>query len=55
MARAQKERAEQEPKQVLKVRVIHVGLDDRELLPKPQTISWRGGVTEIVHVAGSSQ
>jgi hypothetical protein len=54
VVRAQLERAEREPGQVLRIQIIHVGLDDKEPLPQPQTIPWRGGVTEIVHVAGSS-
>lgn len=53
MARAQLERAEREPTQVLRIRVIHVGLDSKELLPRPQRLPWQGGVTEIIHVAGS--
>jgi hypothetical protein len=54
MARAQLERAEREPAQVLRVRVIHVGLDRNEPLRQPQRFPWQGGVTEIIHVAGSS-
>ncbi len=54
MARAQLECAEREPKQVLRIRVIHVGLDSKEPLPQRQKLSWQGGVTEITHVAGSS-
>jgi hypothetical protein len=53
MARAQLEPAEREPTQVLRIRVIHVGLDSKEPLPQPQRIPWQGGVTEIIHVAGS--
>ena len=51
---AQLKRAEQDPRQVLRIQIIHVGLNDKEPLLQPQTIPWRGGVTEIVHVAGSS-
>jgi hypothetical protein len=54
IARAQLERAEREPTQVLRIRVIHVGLDSKERLPQPQKFRWQGGVTEIIHVAGSS-
>jgi hypothetical protein len=54
MARAQLERAEREPRQVLRIRIIHVGLDSKEPLPQPQTVPWQGGVTEIIHVAGDS-
>lgn len=54
MARAQLESAEREPRQVLRVQIIHIGLDDKERLPQSRTILWQGGVTEIVHIAGSS-
>lgn len=52
MARAQLERAEREPAQVLRIRVIHVGHDSKEPLPQSQRFPWQGGVTEIIHVAG---
>lgn len=52
-ARAQLERLNQ-PKEILRVRVIHVGHDGKEPLPPPQRHRWTGGVTEIIHVAGSS-
>jgi hypothetical protein len=54
MARAQLECAEREPRQVLRIRVIHIGLDSKEPLPQSQKFRWQGGVTEIIHVAGSS-
>ena len=54
MARAHLERAEWEPGQTLRIRVVRVGGDSKEPLPPPQTIPWQGGVTEIIHLAGSS-
>jgi hypothetical protein len=58
MARAQLERAEREPRQVLRIRIIHVGLDSKEPLPQPQTVPWQGGERKsstspvTVHEAG---
>ncbi len=54
VVRAQLERARREPRQELRVQIIHIGLDDKEPLPQSQTIPWQGGVTEITHVAGSN-
>ncbi len=54
VARAQLARAEREPRQVLRVQVIHIGLDNKEPLPQSQTIPWQGGTTEIIHIAGSN-
>jgi hypothetical protein len=53
MARAQIERTEQ-PKALLRVRIIYIGRDGKELLPSPRRIPREGGATEIIHVAGSS-
>jgi hypothetical protein len=54
MARAQLERSERKPGQVLRIRVIHIGVDSIEPLPQAQTYPWQGGVTEIIHTADSS-
>jgi len=51
-ARVQLERSK-EPKEVIRVRVVHVGDDGKEPLPPSQRHRWTGGVTEIIHVAGS--
>jgi|HubBroStandDraft_4_1064222.scaffolds.fasta_scaffold487713_2 hypothetical protein len=36
------------------VRIEHIGHDQKDSLPPPRRIVWEHGVTEIVHVAGSS-
>jgi hypothetical protein len=54
VVRAQLERAEREPSELLKVEIVHIGFDDKEPLPQSRTIPWQGGVTEIIHIAGSS-
>ena len=51
-ARVQIERSK-EPKEVIRVRVIHVGHDGKEPLPPSQRLPWNGGITEIVHIASS--
>jgi hypothetical protein len=50
-ARAQLERVKQGPEEVISIRVVYIGYDGKEPLPSPQRIPWKGGVTEIVHVA----
>ena len=52
-ARVQIERSKQ-PREVIRVRVIHIGHDGKEPLLPPQKFPWKGGVTEIVHTAGSN-
>jgi hypothetical protein len=49
-ARAQLERVKQ-GRETISIRVVYIGYDGQEPLPPPQTIPWKGGVTEIVHVA----
>lgn len=52
-ARVQLERSKQ-PKEVIRVRIIHVGHNGKEPLPPSKSISWQGGITEIVHVSGGN-
>jgi hypothetical protein len=51
-ARVQFELAEREPEAFIRLRVIHVGHDGKEPLPASRRVPWRGGVTEIIHLAG---
>lgn len=54
-ARAMMERIQTaRKKNVILVRIEHIGHDGKEPLPLSQRIPWEGGVTEIIHVAGSS-
>jgi len=41
-------------KNVIAVRIEHIGHDGKEPLPLSQRIPWGGGVTEIIHVPGGS-
>jgi hypothetical protein len=45
-------RTDQE-KSVILVRIEHIGHDGKEPLPSVQRILSEGGITEIIHVAGS--
>jgi hypothetical protein len=49
-ARAQLEWAK--PEIVLRVRIVHIGHDGTTPLPVAQHIVWKGGASQIVHVAG---
>jgi hypothetical protein len=40
---------------VLRVSVIHIGYDGVIPLPPLQVVKWKGGSTEIVHLAGATQ
>lgn len=54
-ARAMMERIQTaRKKNVILVTIDHIGRDAKEPLPSPRRIPWEGGVTEIIHVAGSS-
>lgn len=50
-ARAEIERSEREPAEVISVRIIHIGHDGKQPLPLPQRRSWERRVTEITHAA----
>jgi hypothetical protein len=41
-------------KNIILVKIEHIGHDGREPLPPPRRIQGGGGVTEIVHLAGGS-
>ena len=41
-------------KNAIVVRIEHIGHDGKEPLPLAQRIPWGGGMTEIIHVSGSS-
>jgi hypothetical protein len=45
-------RADQE-KNVILITIEHIGHDGKDPLPPPRRIEWEGGVTRIIHVAGS--
>jgi len=45
-------RADQE-KNVILLTIEHIGHDGKDPLPPPRRIEWEGGVTRIIHVAGS--
>lgn len=52
-ARAMLERIRtSQEKNVIVVRIEHIGHDAKESLPLPRRIPWIGGATEIIHVAG---
>jgi len=51
-ARAKLERSQRDPANRISVRIIHIGHNGKEPLPPSQSISWQGGVTEIIHVSG---
>jgi len=54
-ARAMLERIQtSQQKNGIVVRIEHIGYDGKEPLPLSQRIPWGGGITEIIHVAGSS-
>ena len=54
-ARAMLERIQtSRQKNAIVVRIEHVGHDGKEPLPVSQRIRWGGGITEIIHVSGSS-
>jgi hypothetical protein len=54
-ARAMLERIQtSQQKNAIVVRVEYIGHDGKEPLPLSQRIPWGGGITEIIHVAGSS-
>jgi hypothetical protein len=40
---------------VICVSIVHITYDGRESLPAPLRRKWKGGVTEIIHVAGAEQ
>jgi hypothetical protein len=53
-ARAMLERIQtSQQKNAIVVRIEHIGHDGTEPLPLPRRIPWKGGATEIIHVAGS--
>lgn len=41
-------------KTIILVRIEHIGYNGKEPLPPSQRISGKGGVTEIIHVAGAN-
>jgi hypothetical protein len=49
----ERRRRDQE-KNVILVRIEHIGHDAKEPLPPSQRIPGKSGVTEIIHVAGGS-
>jgi hypothetical protein len=54
-ARAQLERAKREPGEVIRVQIVYIGHDKKEPLPPPERIPWKGGVTEMIWVAGEDE
>ena len=44
-----------EPENVFRLTVVHVGHDGKSPLPASTRSEWNGGVTEILHIAGSGE